>query len=143
MSAKKQSRESQEHQYLYSSHKILSKTNRYLNMCLLKQTNKQTSCMQVTMPGLHPCPTPRHLSSDTGFSRKTMAGIKAVRPNRKQWESAKSLGFKLKRGPFLKQTKACPCEEGRRKMVPEKVKIDSGLLCESFYCYRRHNQCAA
>lgn len=65
-----------------------------------------------------------------------MADTKTVFPNRKYWESVKSLGSKLEHGPFLKQTKACPCEEGRRKMVPRKVKIDSRLHHESFYCYR-------
>lgn len=63
-------------------------------MHLLKK-QKQTSCVQMTRPGFLPCPT-WHLSSDTGFSRQTMAGIKTVFLNRKHWESVKSLGSKLK-----------------------------------------------
>lgn len=96
-------------------------------MCL---SYKQTPCLQVT--GSAPLPFFTWLlRSITGFSTQTVVGIEAVLPNkRKQWGSVKSLGSELK------QTKACPCEESRGKMVPGKVKIDQRLHRESRYCYR-------
>lgn len=96
-------------------------------MCL---SYKQTPCLQAAGSGLLPSST-WLLRSITGFSTQTVVGIEAVLPNRgKQRGSFKSLGSKLK------QTKACPCKEGRGKMVPGKVKIDQRLHRESRYCYQ-------